>query len=130
MPKRGSSLSNQRSTRPSRPRGGSHAGRTFCEYSSLSELSPMACLGLFARGFGFATTGDQPSCPVAGTPVMAASPLAALDLPLEVLIWADGEKTMVSYYDTGVRAARHNLSADLAEGLAGIDALTGALVAS
>ena len=25
----------------------------------------------------------------AGTPVMAASPLAALDLPLKVLIWAD-----------------------------------------
>ncbi|MGE5288018.1 MAG: DUF302 domain-containing protein [Micromonosporaceae bacterium] len=27
--------------------------------------------------------------PAAGTPVMAASPLAALDLPLKVLVWAD-----------------------------------------
>ena len=36
--------------------------------------------------------------PEAGTPVMAASPLAALDLPLKVLIWADGDQTKVSYY--------------------------------
>ena len=31
--------------------------------------------------------------PKAGTPVMAASPLAALGLPLKVLIWADGDQT-------------------------------------
>ena len=36
--------------------------------------------------------------PQAGTPVMAASPLAALDLPLKVLIWADEGQTKVSYY--------------------------------
>jgi len=29
--------------------------------------------------------------PTAGTPVMAASPLAALDLPLKVLVWAGDE---------------------------------------
>jgi hypothetical protein len=29
--------------------------------------------------------------PAAGTPVMAASPLAALDLPLKVLVWAGDE---------------------------------------
>src|ERR1700760_1349780 len=34
--------------------------------------------------------------PKAGTPVMAASPLSALDLPLKVLIWADGDQTKVS----------------------------------
>jgi uncharacterized protein (DUF302 family) len=33
--------------------------------------------------------------PQAGTPVMDAAPLAALDLPLKVLIWADGEQTKV-----------------------------------
>ena len=31
--------------------------------------------------------------PAAGTPVMAAVPLAALDLPLKVLVWADGAQT-------------------------------------
>jgi uncharacterized protein (DUF302 family) len=35
--------------------------------------------------------------PQAGTPVMAASPMAALDLPLKVLIWDDGGQTKVTY---------------------------------
>jgi uncharacterized protein (DUF302 family) len=68
--------------------------------------------------------------PAAGTPVMVAAPLAALDLPLKVLIWADGEQTSVSYYEPGALAARHNLSPDLAHNLAGINALTDALTAS
>jgi uncharacterized protein (DUF302 family) len=68
--------------------------------------------------------------PQAGTPVMAASPLAALDLPLKVLIWADGDQTKVSYYTPAALAASHHLSADLAASLAGINALTDALVAS
>jgi uncharacterized protein (DUF302 family) len=36
--------------------------------------------------------------PAAGAPVMAASPLAALDLPLKVLVWDDDGQTKVSYY--------------------------------
>jgi uncharacterized protein (DUF302 family) len=67
--------------------------------------------------------------PAAGTPVMAASPSAALDLPLKVLIWADNGQTKVSYYSPAELAARHHLSEDLASRLAGIDALTDALVA-
>ena len=34
--------------------------------------------------------------PTAGTPVVVAAPLAALDLPLEVLVWADGSMTKTS----------------------------------
>jgi uncharacterized protein (DUF302 family) len=68
--------------------------------------------------------------PEAGTPVMAASPLSALDLPLKVLIWDDGGQTNISYYAPAALAARHNLTADLAANLAGINALTDALVAS
>jgi uncharacterized protein (DUF302 family) len=68
--------------------------------------------------------------PEAGTPVMAAAPLAALDLPLKVLVWADGGQTKVSYYAPAALAARYHLSADLAASLAGINALTDALVAS
>ena len=67
--------------------------------------------------------------PAAGTPVMAASPLAALDLPLKVLVWADEGQTKVSYYSPAALAARYHLGADLARNLAGIDALTDALVA-
>ena len=67
--------------------------------------------------------------PAAGTPVMAAAPLAALDLPLKVLVWADDGQTNVTYYGPDALAARYNLGADLSAKLAGIDPLTDALVA-
>jgi uncharacterized protein (DUF302 family) len=67
--------------------------------------------------------------PAAGTLVMAASPLAALDLPLKILVWADAGQVKVSYYAPASLAARHRLSADLAAKLVGIDPLTDALVA-
>ncbi len=60
----------------------------------------------------------------------AASPVAALDLPLKVLIWADGDQTKASYYALAALATRHHLTADLAASLVGVNALTDALVAS
>jgi len=66
--------------------------------------------------------------PVAGTPVMVAEPLAALDLPLKVLIWADGQQTKVSYEAPAAIARRRGLSRELAANLTGINALTDALV--
>jgi uncharacterized protein (DUF302 family) len=66
--------------------------------------------------------------PAAGTPVMAAVPLAALDLPLKVLIWDDGGETKVSYYAPGALAERYGLGPELAANLAGIDPLTDALI--
>jgi uncharacterized protein (DUF302 family) len=68
--------------------------------------------------------------PAAGTPVMVTSPLAALDLPLKVLVWDDDGQTKVTYYSPAALAARYHLGADLAGNLAAIDALTDALVAS
>jgi uncharacterized protein (DUF302 family) len=67
--------------------------------------------------------------PAAGTPVMDAAPLVALDLPLKILIWADGSRTNVTYYSPAAIAARYGLSAELAAKLAGIDPLTDALIA-
>lgn len=67
--------------------------------------------------------------PIAGTPVMDAAPLAALDLPLKILIWADGDQTNVSYTAPSALAARYDLGAELARHFAGIDDLTDALVA-
>ena len=66
--------------------------------------------------------------PAAGTPVMAAVPLAALDLPLKVLIWDDGGQAKVTYYAPDALAARHHLDAELAANLAVVDPLTDALV--
>jgi len=68
--------------------------------------------------------------PAAGTPVMAASPLAALDLPLKVLVWDDDGQTKVSYYSPDALAARYHLGVGLAGNLAAINALTDALTAS
>ncbi len=68
--------------------------------------------------------------PAAGTPVMAAAPLSALDLPLKVLVWDDEGQTKVSYYAPAALAARYHLSPEVAGNLAGINALTDALVAS
>ena len=68
--------------------------------------------------------------PQAGTPVMAAVPLSALDLPLKVLVWADGDQVKVSYDDPAAVAARRGLPPELAANLAGINALTDALVAA
>jgi uncharacterized protein (DUF302 family) len=68
--------------------------------------------------------------PSAGTRVMEAVPLVALDLPLKVLVWADGEQTMVSYLAPDALGRRYNLSSDLASNFAGIDPLTDALVTS
>jgi uncharacterized protein (DUF302 family) len=67
--------------------------------------------------------------PAAGTPVMVAVPLSALDLPLKVLIWDDRGQTNVTYYGPDALAARHHLSPDLAARLAGIDPVTDALIA-
>ncbi len=68
--------------------------------------------------------------PVAGTPVMAVAPLAALDLPLKILVWSDEGQTKVSYYTPAALAARHQLPPELAGNLAAINALTDALVSS
>ena len=67
--------------------------------------------------------------PAAGTPVMAAAPLAALDLPLKVLIWSDNGQTKISYYAPAALAARHHIGPELAGNLAAVNTLTDALAA-
>jgi uncharacterized protein (DUF302 family) len=67
--------------------------------------------------------------PVAGTPVMEAAPLAALDLPLKVLVWDDGGQTRLDYLSPEALGARYGLDEELTGRLAGIDALTDALLA-
>lgn len=68
--------------------------------------------------------------PAAGTGVMDAVPLAALDLPLKVLVWADGDRgTQVSYTSPAALAARYGLTAEQSAALEGINGLTDALIA-
>ena len=62
------------------------------------------------------------------TPVIDASPLAALELPLRVIVWEDSHQTKVSYPAPAEVARRYGLDADLAAALETIDAWTSAIV--
>jgi uncharacterized protein (DUF302 family) len=66
--------------------------------------------------------------PQAGTPVMVAAPLAAVDMPLKVVVWADGDETKISYTAPSALAARYELNQELAARLAGIDGVTDAVI--
>jgi uncharacterized protein (DUF302 family) len=69
--------------------------------------------------------------PAAGTPVMVAAPLAAIDLPLKVLVWEDEDGSVwVSYNSPGYLAARHHLVGDLRSRLEGIVPIAEATVAA
>jgi uncharacterized protein (DUF302 family) len=67
--------------------------------------------------------------PKGGTPVMAAVPLAALDLPLKVLVWDDGGQTKLTYTAPAALAARYGIPDELVAPLAAVDALTDAVIA-
>src|SRR5262245_20008834 len=66
--------------------------------------------------------------PSAATPVIEAAPLASLDLPLRVVVWEDGFQTLVSYAAPAAIARRHGLSRALADAVASIDAVVGAVI--
>jgi uncharacterized protein (DUF302 family) len=94
-------------------------------FSVIDQRAEARLVGLELRETILVIFGN----PVGGTPVMVASPLSALDLPLKVLVWSDEGQTKVSYVSPDALAVRHSLSAEVVENLRGIDALTDALVA-
>ena len=62
--------------------------------------------------------------PKAGTPLMLASPSAALDLPLKILIAEDsGGKVWISYNAPAYLLARHRLPPNLLPNIAVIETL-------
>ena len=93
-------------------------------FAVIDQSAEAAAVGLELREITAVLFGN----PSAGTPVMARAPLAALDLPLKVVVWADGPETRISYYSPAAIAVRHGLGAELQKNLAGIDVLTDALV--
>ena len=95
-------------------------------FAVIDQSKEASEVGLVLREAVLVVFGD----PKAGTPVMAASPLTALDLPLKILVWSDDGRTMVSYESPRSLAARHDLQGELATKLDGIDVLTDALVAA
>jgi uncharacterized protein (DUF302 family) len=68
--------------------------------------------------------------PAAGTPVMVAAPLAALDLPLKLLVSEDTAGSVsVSYNSPSWLAERHHLSEEMAAHLEQIETISDAVVA-
>lgn len=62
--------------------------------------------------------------PKAGTPLMIASPLLALDLPLKVLIWqSEDDQVWVSSVSAFYLRVRYALPQELIGNIAGVDAL-------
>jgi uncharacterized protein (DUF302 family) len=66
--------------------------------------------------------------PKGGTPLMLASPSAALDLPLKILIAEDvNGKVTVSYNSPAYLKQRHNLPEQLLQNIAVVEALVAQL---
>ena len=65
--------------------------------------------------------------PKAGTPLMLAAPSIAIDLPLKILIWEDGEgKVWVCFNSPAYLQERHGLPRELLPAIAVVEALAGA----
>jgi uncharacterized protein (DUF302 family) len=62
--------------------------------------------------------------PQSGTPVMNASPTAAIDLPLKVLVWQDVEgRVWISYNSPRYLKERHEIPENVIGNLAGIESI-------
>jgi uncharacterized protein (DUF302 family) len=94
-------------------------------FAVIDQQAEARAVGLELRETTLVIFGN----PAAGTGVMVAAPLAALDLPLRVLIWAEpGQATSVSYTAPATVAARYGLSPESAAALEAVNVLTDALV--
>jgi len=95
-------------------------------FAVIDQQAEARAVGLDLRATTLVIFGN----PAAGTGVMVASPLAALDLPLKVVVWAEPDRgTLVSYTAPAALAARYGLSPESEAALEAINGLTDALVA-
>ena len=62
--------------------------------------------------------------PKAGTPLMLAAPSIAIDLPLKILVWEDGQgKVWVSYNSPAYLQKRHGVPEELLQNIGVVAAL-------
>jgi uncharacterized protein (DUF302 family) len=92
-------------------------GKGLKVFSVVDHSGEAKAAGLSLRDTRLVLFGS----PAAGTPVMEAAPLIALDLPLKALVWSDDRgSTLISYLSPGWLAERYGLPDSLASRLAGI----------
>jgi uncharacterized protein (DUF302 family) len=100
------------------------AARGMKRFALVDHSGEARSVGLELRDTKLVIFGS----PEAGTPVMEAAPLAALDLPLKVVVWLDAHQTNLSYTAPSHLAARYRLPEHLAQRLAGLHALADAVI--
>jgi uncharacterized protein (DUF302 family) len=62
--------------------------------------------------------------PKAGTPLMQAAPSVAIDLPLKILVWEDGQgRVWVSYNSPAYLQERHHIPRELMQNITVIETL-------
>jgi uncharacterized protein (DUF302 family) len=93
-------------------------------FTTIDHSGEARARGLELRETKLVIFGD----PKAGTPLMQAALLAALDLRLKVVVFADRDRTCVSYTKPFELAARYGLSDELATGFTGVNTLTDAVI--
>ena len=81
------------------------SGKGLKLFATIDQSAEAATAGLTLRETVLVIFGN----PAAGTLVMQAAPLSALDLPLKVLVWADGAQTKVTYVAPAALGARYQL---------------------
>ena len=96
------------------------AGHGLALFAHIDHTGAAASVGLKMQPAHVLIFGS----PQAGTPLMVASPLLALDLPLKALVWQDDTgQVQVSYTDPAYLAARYGIPDDLAKNIAGLEPL-------
>ena len=101
-----------------------HAGATV--FAVIDQAEAARTAGLELRDTILILFGN----PAAGTPVMDAHPLAALDLPLRILLWDDNGTTRVTYLDPAALTERYGVEPEMLDKLKSIHAVSDALTAA
>jgi uncharacterized protein (DUF302 family) len=95
-------------------------------FAVIDQAAEAAAAGASLRDTQLILFGN----PLAGTPVMEASPLAALDLPLKILVWADdGGVVWMTYLSADWLAARYDIPQEVVKPLSAVENLTGHVAA-
>ncbi|MGA2711121.1 MAG: DUF302 domain-containing protein [Steroidobacteraceae bacterium] len=101
--------------------------RGLTVFARIDFSGDAARSGLTLRPTGLVILGN----PKAGTPLMAAAPTVAIDLPLKVLAWEDADgRAWVAYNEPGYLQNRHRFPAELEKNIAALGALAAAAAGS
>ena len=102
------------------------AGAGATMFAVIDHSGEAARVGLSLRDTKLLIFGN----PRGGTAAMVSAPLAAIDLPLKLLVWEDDEGAVwMSHVDPQWLAERYGLAADVAAPLAAAGALAGRVAA-